>query len=294
VTFSSHPFPPPDPLKRLHVYDGLMMNARRWALADGYHRRRQNLHYQALYQPGIVCGLGVRVIEPPDSVESKFRDRRWLQIQPGVAIDFEGNPIIVDLDTDRRYRIDAKPSGGNSLTVHIVASYAEPRLPSGQATTETLREWFRFDQITHPPHPHQVELCRILLKEPVSLENPSDVLTPIANQLDFRYRPLAQIRPHTYIRVAQIQPTDNFIESSDFSTYTLYQRRLANLSELTASAFSLCSTLSGEVTKRPINLETEELADYDLLYLPDGYGVNDITQAGFAKLNQYLQAGGDS
>lgn len=269
-----------------------MMNARRWSIADGYHRRRQSLHYQSLYQPGIVAGLGVRVIEPPESVDAKFRDQRWLQIQPGVAIDVEGNPIIVDASTDRRYRIEARPSGGKSLTVYIVVSYAEPQIPTGQSTTELLREWFRFDQITHPPQAHQVELCRIVLKEPVQLDSAIDVLTPTPNQLDFRYRLRAQPRPQAVIRIAQIRPGHHFEESSDLATFTHYQRNLENLSELMASVFSLYPALSGDAAVPSVNLETDELSDYDLLSLPDPQALNQISPTGFIRLNQYLQAGG--
>lgn len=95
--------PPINPLQRLHVYNSLMMNAERWQLAHEYHRHRQNVHYQSLNEPGIVCGLGVRVIVPPDDAPARFRDQRWLEIQPGIAIDLEGNPIIVDPSIDRKF-----------------------------------------------------------------------------------------------------------------------------------------------------------------------------------------------
>jgi hypothetical protein len=85
----SHPFPPP-PIKsfeRLQAADGLLINAERWRAAHDYHRLRQNAQYQSLNQPGVVCGLGVRDIPAPSQVEARYRDGRWVQIQPGIAIN---------------------------------------------------------------------------------------------------------------------------------------------------------------------------------------------------------------
>lgn len=45
--------------------------------------------------------MGVRVITAPAEAAAKFRDCRWLEIQPGIAIDLEGNPIVVDPSTDK-------------------------------------------------------------------------------------------------------------------------------------------------------------------------------------------------
>ena len=93
----THPFPSPTiaPMQRQQVRDGLLLTAERWQRAHDYQRKRQNLHYQSINQPGIVCGLGVRVIPAPEEVAAQYRDNRWVQIQPGIAIDLEGNPIVV-------------------------------------------------------------------------------------------------------------------------------------------------------------------------------------------------------
>jgi hypothetical protein len=290
----SAPTPAIEPLKRLHVYDGLMMNTRRWLLADGYHRRRQNLHYQSLHQPGIVAGLGVKVVEAPDALDAKFRDDRWIEIQPGLAIDSDGNPIIVDAysSTDRRFRIEAKPPSGRSLTVYVVVSYSEPASPTNQQTDETIREWFRFDQITKPPNGQQVELCRIELKDPVQLADPIDVLFPTPNQLDFRDRLQATVRPQAFLRAAQIRPGSNFEESSDFATYTLYQRSVANLAELMESVFSLYPRLQGDSDVKQIDLLTDDLTGYDVLHLPDAQALTEFTQPALEALHHYLQNGG--
>jgi len=266
-----------------------MMNTRRWLTADAYHRRRQNLQYQSISQPGVVCGLGVRVIEPPESVDARFRDQRWIEIQPGIAIDLEGNPIVVDSSPDRRFRIEARPGSGKSLTVYVVVSYFEPL--SAQQNDETVREWFRFNQITTPPDGTQIELCRIELKEPVQLKQPIDVLYPERNQLDFRYRLQAKARPQAVVRAAQLRPSTGFDESSDLATYTLYQNSLNNFTELIRSIASLYPNLQGDPEVRQVS-PLMSLDDYHLLYLPDGQVLDQFSNQELTALQQYLQKGG--
>ena len=89
------PNPAINPFERLNATDGLLINAERWRKVEQYHRGKQNFHYQALHQPGIVCGLGVKLITPDSNVPEVFKDGRGIQIQPGIAIDLKGNPIVV-------------------------------------------------------------------------------------------------------------------------------------------------------------------------------------------------------
>ncbi|MBE9048586.1 hypothetical protein IQ255_30125 [Pleurocapsales cyanobacterium LEGE 10410] len=111
-----------EPLSRLVVRDGLLLNAERWQQAHQYHRQRQNLHYQSLHRGGIVFGLGVKAIAPPNRVPAQYRqEKRWLRIQPGMAIDNYGNPIIVTEAID--LRLTAYPQ---SAMVYLVIRYVDP------------------------------------------------------------------------------------------------------------------------------------------------------------------------
>jgi hypothetical protein len=285
--------PPLDPLERLHVYDGLMMNARRWAVHDRYHRQRQNLQHQSLHQAGIVHGLGVRLISAPESAEARFRDRRWLEIQPGLAIDSAGNPIIVDAVVDRRFRIYSTPRSGD-LTVYVVVSYLNPTEPANP-TVETLREWFRFDQITHPPDDTQIELCRIRLRGTVQLEEPADGLFPSFNQLDFRCRPQAQVRPCRSVRVAQLIPAG--LEDSDLTDYSLHQQGLENLTALIESLPGLYPSLQGHGWQNDnpvpqIAATPAALAACDLVYLSDGQALATLSPSEQQALRAYIAQGG--
>ncbi len=292
MAHQSFPPPPIDPFERLHIYDGLMMNRQRWLLAHDYHRRRQNVHYQSLNQPGIVCGLGVRLIDPPAEVPAQFRDRRWLEIQPGIAIDVEGNPIVVDEAIDRKYRIRTETPVTGTLTVYLVVSYVEPENPERQQNTEVLREWFRFDERTHPPSAKEIELCRIKLQPgTLKLENPTDVLFPDFNQLDLRYRIPAQSRSQAVIKLAQLKPkeTDDWYNTA---RQHLCDRYRENLSFLIQSLTALYPQLQGETAIGQVNLQTpKSVAPYDLLYLAD-WQIVELDEAEMYALKTYLKTGG--
>lgn len=271
----SFPTPFPQPLERLHVYDGLMMNAERWGLAHHYHRQRQNVHYQSLHEPGIVCGLGVRVAEAPSEASARFRDKRWVEIQPGIGIDLEGNPIIVDGSINRRFRIATSPPTTGTLIVYLVASYVEPQeLGDKESTKPLLREWFRFDEKTSPPTDKEIELCRIELQsQTVELENPEDVLFPKFNQLDLRYRRQAKVRPQATIKVA-----------------TTLNATYKNLLYLMQSVSSLYPTLQGATEIGEANVETD-LSNYDLVYIT-GLQAMDLDDKELRQFRQYLGTGG--
>ena len=142
----SHPFPPPSikPFDRLQAADGLLINAERWRTAHDYHRHRQNTHYQCLNQPGIVCGLGVRDIPAPSKVQAKYRDGRWVQIQPGIAIDVAGNLIVVNRHYD--YPIDLDVASSQPMMVYLVVSYVDPDEIRRSQQSETILETYRIDQ----------------------------------------------------------------------------------------------------------------------------------------------------
>jgi hypothetical protein len=279
-------FPTPTiaPFHRLHVYDSLMMNAQRWLLAHNYHRRRQNVHYQALNQPGIVCGLGVYLIDSPETTEARFRDQRWIEIQPGIAIDVEGNIIVVNPETDRSKRIAAKAPTIGTLTVYVVVSYVEPENPAYQHPPETLQEQFRFDQKTTPPTAHEIELCRIQLGPgTVQIEHPTNVLFPGINQLDFRHRVQAQARSLAVVTAAQVELP--YLSKPQEQT-------CENLASLMASVRVLYPPLQGNPEVGRVGLEADStVMAYDLLYLTSSQLMQSSTTQ-LETLSQYLTTGG--
>ena len=196
----SHPFPQPliQPFDRLQAADGLLINAERWRKAHDYHRLRQNIHYQCLNQPGIVCGLGVRDIPPPSNVQAKYRDGLWVQILPGIAIDLAGNLIVVPKAFN--FPIDLEVSNTDAILVYLTVSYVDPEDLRSPNSREIVREAYRFDQRNSTLKISEIEICRILLQPgQKNITQPNDIFFPGYNNIDLRYRRQAQARPQAIV-----------------------------------------------------------------------------------------------
>ncbi|MEM6253125.1 MAG: hypothetical protein AAF821_09400 [Cyanobacteria bacterium P01_D01_bin.156] len=189
------PLPALTPLTQLNVQDNLRINAERWQLAHQYHQQRQSVHYQALWQPGIVYGLGVKLIAPPAGIAPQFKAKSWIEVQPGFAIDGEGNPIVVGESTDRTYPVTIPPLTNRVQTLHIVLRHVDPKQLDLPNSTDRLQEQFRFDQRLNRLDPKDIELCRIRVSlGQESLAMPSQQLTPSLGELDLTHRRFAQLR----------------------------------------------------------------------------------------------------
>ncbi len=265
-----------EPLSRLIVRDGLLLNAERWQQAHQYHRQRQNLHYQSLHQPGIVCGLGVKAIAAPSNVPAQYRqEKRWLRIEPGMAIDDWGNPIIVPEPID--LRLAAYPQE-SAKTVYLIISYVDPDRLESVRETDYVREMFRIEEKLTAPSTGEIELCRILLEsEVIELSNPQNVLFPQANQLDLRDRPTATIKPQKVVKVAQLNSA-NPVNS--------------NWQYLFNSLDSLYPVMSYQPEIERVNLsgDLEQLIDCDLLWMTR-QELYSLQEAEINNLSQYLASG---
>ncbi|HIK08256.1 MAG TPA: DUF4159 domain-containing protein [Trichormus sp. M33_DOE_039] len=266
------------PLERLQVQDGLLINAERWQRSHNYHRQRQNIHYQSLNQPGIVYGLGVCLTPAPQGVSSQYNDGRWLQIQPGLAIDMNGNPIIVPQAID--FHVSADITEDKPRLIYLVVSYVDPDDLQRQKVAEFEPETFRIEEKTTPPDAYEVELCRIVLQPGlIPLQNPQDVFYPALNSLDFRSRPIARSRHSAIVRVAYLQTTEPEVRDS-----------FANLCYLLKSAEHLTQAIQGfESVDRIQNIE--QAIVYDLLFTTGDQPLSLNTQE-LTNLKSYLDAGG--
>ncbi|WP_414579169.1 DUF4159 domain-containing protein [Anabaena sp. CCY 9402-a] len=270
------------PLERLQVQDGLLINAERWLRSHNYHRQRQNIHYQSLNQPGIVYGLGVCLTPAPQGVSSQYNDGRWLQIQPGLAIDTHGNPIIVPQAID--FHVSADIAEDKPRLIYIVVSYVDPDDLQRQKVAEFETESFRLEEKTTPPDAYEVELCRIVLQPGlISLQNPQDVFYPELNSLDYRYRPIARSRHSEVVRVAYLETPEPEVRDS-----------FANFSYLLKSAEHLTQTIQGfeHIDRIPLHLEhINNAIAYDLLFTTGVQPLSLNTQE-LTHLKSYLDAGG--
>ncbi|MFW6358625.1 MAG: DUF4159 domain-containing protein [Chroococcales cyanobacterium] len=281
----ANPWLPPtiQPLERLHVTDGLLMNAQRWRLAHEYHRQRQNLAYQSLNEPGIVCGLGVGVIPAPPDVRSQYRDGRWVQVQPGIAIDLYGNIIVVNEPIS--FHVVSQNFTSAPILIYLTIRYVDPEKLQVQSKSEIIRETFRIDEKSSPPAELELELCRLLLPptdsssvNPIELRNATNVFFPKASELDLRYRLQAKARPQSVIRVAQVYDESQ----SDLSESLHY---------LLQSIEALYPAMRGIPSIDLVNFFSTTPLDYDLIYWKIHEGLH-LTPAQIVSLSEYLNRGG--
>ncbi len=276
---SQLPTPAINPFERLNAVDGLLINAERWRKVQEYHRQRQNLHYQALHQPGIVCGLGVKLITPKSSVPEIYKDGRGIQVQPGIALDLQGNPIIVP--QPQNLHIDKRPQK-DSLTVYVIVDYRDPDDLEVSTTQEMLQEKFRLDIKIRPPNDLEIELCRIVFpaEREIQITLAKDILRPGYNNIDFRHRQLATIRPQETIRIAQLRHQDR-----------AYGENFANLDYLLKATTGLYPQLQGSQSVELVAISSPKLKEYDLLYLTgENSTITDPKE--IEVLKQYLAIGG--
>ncbi len=276
----THPFPPPSiqPFERLKATDGLLIDAKRWSKAHDYHSRKQNVHYQCLNQPGIACGLGVRVIPAPRQAEAKYRDGRWVQIQPGIAIDVAGNLIVVPQSYD--FPVDLEVAKTDPIMIYLIVSYVDPNELRNEQQKDIVQETYRFDQKNSTPESLEIELCRILLQPgQTTITQPADVFFPGYNNIDLSCRRTAQARPQAIVRMAQVNHSDGECDRNFF-----------NLSYLIQSVEPLYPFLRGADEVGQVSLQ-ENIQEYDLLYLTGKQALS-LNNPEFESLKSYLNSGG--
>lgn len=287
------PYPPIQSFERLQVSDGLMINSERWRLAHEYHQQRQSVQYQSLFLPGIICGLGVVPIQAPADLPAKFRDGRWVQIQPGMAIDLQGNFIVVPTPLD--FRISTTAYDIDIATVYLVLSYVDPAKLKRASSNEVLVETFRVNEKTDLPLDTDIEICRIAIAEgQLEIQKPRDVFAPAVSQLDMRHRIPAQLRPQTCIRVACFQ---DLPYSQDLASPYPQQNAIAISTHIQSLGQALPSLAPQIRLINPIanlthgTLTLDQLRNYHLLYLShsQALALDDSTQVA---LQEYAAIGG--
>lgn len=278
----SPPTTPVQPLQRLRVTDGLLINAERWRLAYDYHRQRQSLYYQSLHQSGIVCGLGIHPIAPPEKIAQAYQDQRWLRVQPGMAIDDQGNCIVVPEPID--FRLASRVEQPTS--VYLVLQYVDPEQLQQAEDNPVLTEVFRIDEKTHPPGPGEVEICRLVLDADAQLQLPVDPFFPQINQVDLRYRLQPRSRPQAVLQVAQVSLS---------SPSPQLQQSAVNFQAFLRSIEVLYPNLLAVSAPDPIELVDQNpatvLGDYDVLYLQT-QSAQALSDVQVRSLQSFLMQGG--
>ncbi|MBE9032399.1 hypothetical protein IQ266_21915 [filamentous cyanobacterium LEGE 11480] len=267
--------------ERLHIGSDRLITVDRWRQVHDYHRRRQNWYYQALYQPGIIEGLGI-------SVDNQ--DGLTLIIQPGAAIDNQGNPIIVPTQETFKFRIQTRPESEKELQIYIVLQAVDPNDLKGlPQETQTVPEYFKIHE-RRKLQPGDIELCRILLnadQDVLEVSSPKDPFFPKPNELDFRYRPIPRPRTSFDIQVGAVVTSSDHIQSAPYL--------IKGWTDLIASIPSLYPRLSAHSMVQqysPTELGELNVQSCQLLHLP--YRILGTLDRGWLMpiLDRFIQDGG--
>ena len=165
-------------LKRINPFQGLVIDADIWRDSHEYHREQQRLHMLAFHYVGIVGGLEVAANEPPDLS---------VNIRPGMAVDPEGNIIIVP--KIQRYHIQTPEKRILYLIIQFREVPTEPYQPPNGGQPTRILEAYRIQEREKLPSEPHLELARIIFdpadKEIRDAKNPSQ---PGKNDINLNFR----------------------------------------------------------------------------------------------------------
>jgi len=170
-------------LRRVEPYRGLVVDETTWADAHDYHREHLKLHALAFHSAGVAAGLEVHATpSEPDSIS----------IGPGVALDQEGNIIVVG--QERRVPIESVKPGA----VFVVLGFQETRVnadrnaPRG-APPNRVVESYKVEVLENAPEGPGIELARVIWSGPgTQLRDAVDLVNPGIDEVDLRFRRAAR------------------------------------------------------------------------------------------------------
>lgn len=203
-------------LKRVNPFRGLVIDSTTWADAHEYHRTHLRLHNLAMHQPGIVFGLGIQASDPAD---------RSVVIEPGLAVDPDGNVVIVA--DAQRYHFQTEEAG----TVYLLLQYRE--IPTdiangrpGEGQAARILEAYRIQERLQLPEEPFVELARVTIADArTPITNAGSPFDPKVGELDLRFRVHGQSSVQEEVTVGEVCLDDRL------SGWNAHEAGLRNLVE---------------------------------------------------------------
>jgi len=165
-------------LKKVNPFQGLVIDADTWHDAHNYHVNQHKLHLMVFHKTGIIEGLRVVGNNPPDLNVS---------IEPGVAVDSEGNTIVVT--QTQNYQIQTRTKKTIYLIIQFREIPTEPYQPpeGGQATR--IMDGYRIREVERLPDESYLELARIDIDPSEnSITDPENPSRPGKNEINSENR----------------------------------------------------------------------------------------------------------
>ena len=196
--------------KRINFFKGFLTTEKDWNDAERYHIDKRRLHNRMLHSPGIIYGYSGDL-----RVNARARGDLSVEVQPGYAIDGQGNDLMIFDAAIRNINVEEFRL---PQTIYIVLRYYE-ELTDFIAYKENLEykghrrvlESCRIElSQTEPDIMREVELARIHLEKGVArVRDARDQADPKPNEIDMRYTPRggmsgSTLAPHLRLRMENL------------------------------------------------------------------------------------------
>jgi hypothetical protein len=280
-------------MKRVNPFQGLVIDADTWKDAHNYHRENMKLHIFAFHKEGIVRGLEVTANNPPDTS---------VNISPGIAIDTEGNVIIMPLK--QRYVLQTHEKRTIYLVIQFREIPGEPFQPPEGGQPTRIVEAYRVQERDALPSEPYVELCRIDYDPAIdNIKNTRNPVKPSTNEINLRYREEAAktpaetsaIPPRESTPISSVLPSREAAPAVETSIVGYLPLTEAKINLHKRGLFNLMSEInrrSGTAVtfEEVVNLK-KSFGRYSLIYIT-GSGRFDLSSEQQSALLSYLQSGG--
>ena len=183
-------------IEQVKPRNGMAVTAKVWEQAHSYHHNLQRANFLFGHGSGIIAGLGVHAEDQPNN------QRLW--ISPGMAVDADGNVIVVEEQDS--YLMDTDQEGLIHVFIESTgeAVFNNPDSRNGGSSKEPLRVRQGYvieSALTLPPK--AIELARVRLwGRNASIVNAKNSNLPKINEIDARFREEVGMSPLKTIRMA--------------------------------------------------------------------------------------------
>lgn len=278
-------------LKRVNPFQGLVIDSDTWRDAHEYHRSQQRLHMLAFHNVGIIGGLKVIANKPADLS---------VNIQPGIAVDEEGNIIIVpDI---QRYQIQSRENRTIYLIIQFREVPAEPYQPPEGGQPTRIIEAYRIQEREKLPDEPHLELCRINLDSAEkTIRDAGKSSQPGKNEIDLSFRQEASQQPiapvekpsaHKNVPVqteeAVSRPVENITIGHAVLSGDSKDLHIVGLQNLVKGINQQGNYVASLVENIPLD---EKVKQHSIIYLTGVSGF-ELTDEQNAALSDFLKSGG--
>lgn len=187
------------PTKRIKPTDGMEITADVWDAAHGYHSMVSRYHDLLADGAGILGGLDVVASDPPDTT---------VYIMPGVAVDLEGNQVVVPTPVT----FDVGNNNDGLLYLLLQHGESRPRLDRSGGNVYYVHSEFNIVATPVLPDRPFIELARIERStRTATVRMPLVADHPASDELDLRFRQQIGIAQPPVVRIAMagVGPVNN-------------------------------------------------------------------------------------